>query len=420
MDGEKSDNDIALTIGQICIDNPGAAEDLKSVLTKDNCRSGMMEYLKLYDGGKLPSLAGKIGDGGQYINQLQYKFSSDAANWVWNTDTVNAKIDELICEYEIVEISNRILTKNTTFADTIRAWVDKLSQICIAYSVIKNELGDAKPFYEMLCSLYKQRNLLDSQKKPFLALLQENANTFKQFMAAQSSLFMKACSYYLDDLSEEDAKAILDDDTYGFGSSYLLEPDKYTSKVQKAVTAYKNAQKYTQLKKHWLDLTGTDSPYAWSNKYGMPILAMVPDAEMSIARKVFGFINSKTKDEESIATAEDYLSKITYADKLSSKSERDKAFRDVFLGDYTILFDDVDEVIDYLKSHVTESPYHWMGSKEVSVKIKEMANANYVKSGYSEAKQVIDNMPVDQLKDYLKKLIEDNIAVGVEIIKGQK
>ena len=151
MDGEKSDNDIALTIGQICIDNPGAAEDLKSVLTKDNCRSGMMEYLKLYDGGKLPSLAGKIGDGGQYINQLQYKFSSDAANWVWNTDTVNAKIDELICEYEIVEISNRILTKNTTFADTIRAWVDKLSQICIAYSVIKNELGDAKPFYEMLC-----------------------------------------------------------------------------------------------------------------------------------------------------------------------------------------------------------------------------------------------------------------------------
>ena len=87
------------------------------------------------------------------------------------------------------------------------------------------------------------------KKKPFLALLQENANTFKQFMAAQSSLFMKACSYYLDDLSEEDAKAILDDDTYGFGSSYLLEPDKYTSKVQKAVTAYKNAQKYTQLKK---------------------------------------------------------------------------------------------------------------------------------------------------------------------------
>lgn len=43
----------------------------------------MLEYLKLYDGGKLPAVAEKINDGGQYINQLQYKFSSDAANWVY-------------------------------------------------------------------------------------------------------------------------------------------------------------------------------------------------------------------------------------------------------------------------------------------------------------------------------------------------
>lgn len=419
MDGKQSDNDIALTIGQICIDNPGAAEDLRSVLTKDNCKNGMLEYLKL-EYGKLPYVAGKIGDGGQYINQLQYKFSSDAANWVWNVDAVNGKIDELICEYEIVEISNRILTKNTTFADAIRAWVDKLGQIRVAYSVIKNELGDAKPFYEMLCTLYRQKNLLDSQKKPFLALLQEKADTFKQFMGAQSSLFVKACNYYLEDLSEEDAKAILDDDKYGFGGSYLLEPDKYTAKVQKAVAEYKSAQKYTQLKKHWFDLTGTESPYAWSDQYGMPVLAVVPDDEMSIARKVFSIINTKRKDEESIAAAEDYLSKMTYADKLRNKSERDKAFRDAFLGDYTILFDNVDDVISYLKSHVTDAPYHWMGSKEVLAKIKTMANANYIKSGYSEAKQVIDNMPVEQLKDYLKKLIEDNIAVGVEIIKSQK
>lgn len=82
MEGEKSDNDIALTIGKLCLDNDGVVDDLKSILTKDNCKSGMLEYLKLYDGGKLPAVAEKINDGGQYINQLQYKFSSDAANWV--------------------------------------------------------------------------------------------------------------------------------------------------------------------------------------------------------------------------------------------------------------------------------------------------------------------------------------------------
>lgn len=138
MEGEKSDNDIALAIGRLCLDNEGAADDLKAILTKDNCKSGMLEYLKVYEGGKLPSVAAEINDDGQYINQLQYKFNSDAANWVWNTDTVNAKIDELICEYEIVELSNKILTKNTTYIDTIRAWVNKLGQIRLAFSVIKS------------------------------------------------------------------------------------------------------------------------------------------------------------------------------------------------------------------------------------------------------------------------------------------
>lgn len=42
--------------------------------------------------------------------------------------------------------------------EAIRAWVDKIGQIRLAYSMIKNELGDSKAFYEMLYNLYKQRN----------------------------------------------------------------------------------------------------------------------------------------------------------------------------------------------------------------------------------------------------------------------
>lgn len=420
MEGEKSDSDIALAIGELCLANAGAEHDLKSVLTKDNCKNGMLEYLKVYRGRMLPSLAAKIKDDGQYINQLQYKFSSDAANWVWNTDTVNAKIDELICEYEIIEISNRILTKNTTYIDTIRAWVDKLGQIRLAFSVIKNDLGDSKAFFEMLYNLYKQRSLLDSQKPTFLALLRENVETFKQFLGSQSALFMNACSVYLDDLTEDDVKAILEDDTYGFRGTYLWEPDKYTAKVEKSVEAYKNAQKYVQLLKQWKSLTGTDSPFLWSIKYNMPILVMVPDGEIATARSAFAIINSKSKDESSIKTAQDYISKMSYVARLNSKEARDQAFREVFLKEYSVLFESVDAVKDYLKDHVSDAPYHWMGSKEVTDRINKLANANYMKTGYGKAKKVIDEMPADEVKEYLKKLIEDNIVVGVEIIKGRK
>ena len=155
----KSDSDIAIEIGDTCLEYPDAVEDLKSVLTKDRCKQGMLKYLETYEGGKLVSIAKSVGDGGQYINHLEYKFSSDAANWVWNKETVHGKIDELITEYEIIEYSNKVLAKNTTYVETIRAWCDKIGQIRLAYSVIKNNIEEGKEFYEMLRDLKKANNL---------------------------------------------------------------------------------------------------------------------------------------------------------------------------------------------------------------------------------------------------------------------
>lgn len=81
---------------------------------------------------------------------------------------------------------------------------------------------------------------------------------------------------------------------------------------------------------------------------------MVPDDEVATARKVFGAINSKTKDENTITTALDYLDKMTYVQKLNNKEDRDKAFRDVFLEEFSELFDDVDEVRTYLQNHISD------------------------------------------------------------------
>ena len=286
--------------------------------------------------------------------------------------------------------------------------------------VIKNDLGDNKPFFEILNVLYRQKTLLDSQKKMFLDLLRDNIETFKMFMSSQSSYFMKACSVYIGELSEEEIQVILDDDSYGFAYSYSMDPDKYIEKVQKSVEAYKNTQKYVQLTKHWFDITGTESPFKWSEQNGMPIFALVPPSESGIARKAFTAINTKSKDEQAIAIAEDYIGKMTYADKLSNKADCDRAFKDAILGDYAILFEDIDEVKKYLKIHVSESPCYWSGNPEVQAVIKKLANSYYLKSGYSRAKNVVDSMSSDQAKEYLKKMIEDNIVIGVEIIKGQK
>ena len=416
----KSDSDIAIEIGDICIEKPDSVDDLKTVLTKERCKQGMLKYLETYKGGMLVTIAKSVGDGGQYINHLEYKFSSDAANWVWNKETVHNKIDELITEYEIIEYSNKVLARNTSYIETIRAWCDKIGQIRLAYSVIKNNIDEGREFYEMLRDLKKANNLLDSQKQKFLSLLMANADNFRLFMSSQAEMFEKSCSHYLDGLSIDDVRTMLDDDQYNFKGSYISEPDKYYEKVQKAVTAYKGTLEHVRLRNLWKEKTGTETPFEWSNINSMPIMAMVPDQGTAMARNAFSTIISGKSDSSLINSAIDYISKMSYTEKLNDKEERDKAFSEVFLKDYSVLFDDADKVKEYLKNHISEQPYYWLESKEVVAKIKSLANANYMQSGYGKAKKIIDEMPAEKAKEYLKQMIEDNIFVGVEIIKGNK
>ena len=288
----------------------------------------------------------------------------------------------------------------------------------MAYSVIKNNIDDGKDFYEMLRDLKKANSLLDSQKKKFLDLLIANVDNFRTFMSSQAEMFEKSCSHYLDGLTLDDIKAMIEDDQYGFKGSYITEPDKYYEKVQKAVSSYKGTLAHVKLRDLWKEITGTERPFDWSEKYSMPIMAMVPEQEATMARKAFSTINSGKNDSEAIASAMDYILKMSYVDKLNSKEARDKAFEEAFLKEYTVLFESVDNVKDYLKTHISEQPYFWTGSKEVATKIKSLAMANYMESGYGKAKKIIDDMPADKVKEYLKQLIEDNIVVGVEIIKG--
>lgn len=153
MGGSKIDNSIALEIGEICLKNKNASEDLKGLLTKENCTEGMKKYVADFEGGQLIELASEIGDNGQYINVLRGKFDADAANWVWNIETAQQKIREVILEYKIISESNKVIDKNITFANTIREWCDKCGLIRISYAAAKNQFGAIEPFMEMLCSI---------------------------------------------------------------------------------------------------------------------------------------------------------------------------------------------------------------------------------------------------------------------------
>lgn len=412
----KTDSDIAMAIGKLCLDTPDVMDDLASLVTKDRCSEGMKAYLEKYDDGGLPKLANEVNDGGQFINRLKKKFDADAANWVWNTDTANQKIDEVILEYRIIAQSNKILPKSTSFDGAIREWADKCGMIRISYLYAKNYWEDLSDFMEMLYDIKKSGVLLESKREKFLGQIITNGDAFNRFYNSQTDLFKKACAFIVGRFNDQEVREIF---RLLPKNLFTSEKSDYQSTVQSTVDKYISEQSVTKLKEMWHDKTQTDSPIQWSTKYLMPILCMIPSKDVPAARTAFGTLNRKNPDANSIDKATEFLERADFFDKLSSQEERDKAFRENVVKSYGVMLEDLDEVRNYLKRMITADPYDWFGLPEVDKQLKAMAEYKYNETGCDKALERIEDMDAAEAKQYLKRLIKDNMIVGMEIIKGK-
>lgn len=414
MGKSKTDSDIALAIGDLSAKNPDAKEDLRILLTKDNCTAGMRAYVQEFDGSELVTLAEEIGDNGQYINVLRSKFDADAANWVWNVETAQQKIREVILEYRIIAESNKVIPKNVSFSSTIREWCDKCGLIRISYAAAKNYLGDVAPFLELLHTIKKAGTILDSQKQKFLDLLVAHADEFNAFYSNQVELFKKVCAYYLDGFSEEEVRALYQTIPAG---TFTNDKTEYMNLIDSKAKDYRNSLGNERLKKLWKDKTGSTSPRQWSKEHLMPILSLVPDREVQTARAAFGAVNKNHPDASSIEKAVTYLENASFYSLMNDQDALDRIFRESIIKSFAVMLTDIDEVKSFLNSRISSEPYEWFGLPEVDKKLEQMAEDKYIREGCTRALEKIDGMDVGDVKRYLKELIKDNMIVGMEIIK---
>ncbi len=412
----KTDNDIALEIGNICINNPSAISDLKSILSFEKCIEGMQEYLKAFESGKLPALAEQIGDNGQYINVLKAKFDADAANWVWNLETAQSKIHEVTLEYEIIAESNSVINKTTKLRDTISEWCDKCKYIRLSYPALKTFIGGLSEFMEMLYNMMKTSQLYDNQKQKFLELLRTHSASFIDLYNNQETMFKKVCAHYVEKFTDEEISEIYKTIN---ANCFTTEKSDYYTMVSNKVDEYERANEIKKIKKIWFEKTGTDSPRAWSKKYKMPILCMIPDSEIQEAKVAFSAINKAHPDKISVEKANQYIENAKFFDQITDETARNKAFIDGVIKSYSVMLTDIDKVKNYLDERISSEPYDWFGLPEVDKKLKQYAEAEYNTSGYTKALEKIDEMDPSDLKRYLKDMIADNMVIGMEIIKGK-
>lgn len=414
---DEAESKLATDIGALYAGNADLAEDIQKLFTAENCRLGMTIYLKT-EKTELVSLATEIDDDGQYINAVKRKFDADSANWVWLKETADIKIDEVIVEYSIIAESNKIVGKAKNYREALDNWKTRCGNIRISYSAAKNYLGAEGEFIGALYDLKNQGSLLDSQKKEFLRLIREKGHLFDEFYKNQLALFVKICNVYVGKFAAEEQSEIFTQ--IPSEHSFTKEKQQYLQEVERVVGDYEKSLGRLKLRRLWTEKTDSDSPADWSNKNLTPIMCMVDEADYSEAKATFATVGRAHPEEGETEKAIAFLEKATFYDAMKNKKRVDEAFEKNVLKDYAVLLG-VDEARQYLKERASADPIEWFGNPLIDKLIIELATNRYDIKGSAEATDIVDAIDdINTLKEYLKKLIQDDMSIGIGIIKNNK
>lgn len=411
-----SESDLADAIGRLVLQNTSLTEDLSHLLTNDMCRRGMLAYIDAYQGGALKTLATQIGDGGAYLDQVKQKFNADAANWVWNTETANDKINDVILDYRIIAESAKSIPACCSIRDVISGWNSRTNNIKIAFDALKKAAGDLTPFLEELHRMKQTNTLADQNKEKFYSLLVSQRESFDKFYNDQIPYFRTVAEIFIDGMDTDDILKLYQDIPAG---QFTKSSTEYMTYIENAVKVFLQNQAKKCLKDLWVEKTGTKDPRDWSARYDTPILCMLDDEERPEAKDIFTIMLENSPSEMSINRAIAYLNRVTYFDKLSNSELRDKCFMNRVVGDYALMLDDAQAIREYLVAHVTVRQYDWMDNSTVQNQIRMLAEKKYKTGGSEKVWAVVEKMDATELRHYLRDLISDNVKVGIEILKNK-
>ena len=413
---QDSENKLAERIGEIFESSDVIIADLKNLITDGKCREGMIAYIGQYQKGELKQLASEINDNGAYIDEVKKKFNAGDGNWVWSTKTADEKISDVILEYKIVRESNKSLSACTSLQETIIEWNRRTNNIKMPCEAVAKQVGDLGVFLWELSDVKRNGTIADQNKKKFYELLVEQREAFDIFYKDQVPYFKADANSLLTDLSDSEIVEI-----YGSlpSGQFTKGKTEYYNYIQSRIEEFIQSQWKKKMQTLWLEKTGTKDPIEWSDKYNTPILCMIPENIRSYARKIFAIIKSTNPSETDAKEAIEFMNQADFYDRLRDANERDRLFMELIVGSNAVLLKDVNDIRSKLRAKLHELPYYWLGNTDVQRQLQSMVDKEYKLRGSEMESQIIDRMDTAQLREYLKRRIDEDVEFGIQILKGE-
>ena len=410
-EGNEAHHD-AIEIGKIYMKNQGIVENLKILLSVENCQNGMKEFLKEFENGKILELTMFIGAENSVIADIRKIFSVKHSS-IWKKEMGEDEIRKLISEYGIVKESNTILNLSVhSLSDCFKEWKERLKFTYISNETLQSKFPVAIKIIQILVKIFQNQEVLPEQMKVFYNELLEHQDIIKDILNNNNVLFKDVYEPYIDGFNDSDLEELklkLPVDMFGISASDC------NNKIKSVTDDFRKNQIKSTMLKLWNDKTNTKNPSEWSVKYRTPILCCIPENEFEQANKVFDCLNRASGNDSEINDAIDYLSKSLIFNDLADSNYRDNAFRNKLLAKNSIVLSDLNSVKNSLEA-ITSDVYSWYPNPVIQKKIEQLAGVEYNAGCCEKVISKIDKMDDAQLKKYLKQLIKDNVVIGLEIL----
>lgn len=410
--GDKA-HDVANEIGKIAIQRPSSAQNLKALLTLDNCKKGMHIFLERFENGKLLNVAKEINAEDSVLSDIKKLFDVQySALWIGSTG--EDEIRKLITEYEVVKSTNIFLNVTVRSKEAaFKTWRETLKFIGFSCESIKAKKPALDKFFYNLLRIANYEDMLPDNMKSFLDEMTNHNAEIRDVLGNTLAVFIDIYAPYLEGFTDTECEEIKNSIT---SEMFTISSTASNAIVKKAAEDYRKNQVKSQLYKLWSDKSGgSKNPRVWSEKYRTPILCCVNASLYAEAKKAFATLNSSTQSEADIKEALAFIKEADFFDEIASADYRDKCFAKRIIGDYTSLISDIDAVRDTLES-TGISAYEWNDNPTIMSKVSSMAAVEYNAGGSDKVVDIIEGMNDAELKKWLTDIVRKDMGLGVKII----
>jgi hypothetical protein len=402
----------AVEIGKVAIVKTNLPEYLAALIAEENCQKGMRDFLTSFEGGKILSLATEIGASENVLPDIRDLFAVKHS-CLWDKQTGEDEIRKLLTNYGIVRESNNLLNVNAhSLSEAFKEWRERMKFSGVSWEALRTKFPSLIKILDTLLKIYQQSDILPDQLKMFFSELMTHGVEIRDLLNNEKQIFTEVYAPYFDDLSDSDINEVKSMLPTGM---FELQKTDCNAKVKVAAEEFRKNQLKTQMFNLWKEKTGTKNPREWSSRYRTPILCCVSESEFGVAKKAFDILNRSWSTDVEIKATLTFLESTILFEVLTDENKRNTSFESCIVGKYCSLLPNLDKVRDALE-RLSVDTYEWYENPSVKNKVKQLAEAEYNAGGSDKALAKIDEMDDAQLKQYLKRLVRENMTVGIEII----